>query len=119
MHRNPKSKYYVTREEYAGDAWPRSCNGGFYASRVDTIGQIWRQAGREKPVRMDDVWVTGVLRRKRGIPDSCVVDMKADTLHLWGYRGGEEPAYEGFLERQWVKFSREIRKRPHCFCVLS
>ena len=68
-------------------------------------------------VRMDDVWVTGVLREKSGIPDSCVIEahFKAD-LHTWGYRGRGDPGSKTFMEEERRELEREIDKRPHCRC---
>ena len=68
-------------------------------------------------VRMDDVWVTGVLREKSGIPDSCVIEahFKAD-LHTWGYRGRRDPGSKTFMEEERRELEREINKRPHCRC---
>merc|ERR1719320_552424 len=116
--KNPNNKYYVPFKEYSNDTWPRSCLGGFYTTRVDTIAKVWKQASKESLVRMDDVWITGILRQKAGIPDSCVV--KADIeawLHLWGYKGKGNPSSRNFMKREWLKFSKEINKRPHCTCV--
>ena len=67
---------------------------------------------------MDDVWITGILRQKAGIPDSCVVkaDFKA-WLHTWGYKNKGNPGSRNFMKQEWLKFSEEISKRPHCTCV--
>ena len=68
-------------------------------------------------VRMDDVWLTGVLRKKSGIPDSCVIGayFKAD-LHTWAYRGRGDPGSKTFMAKEQLEFKREIDKRPHCRC---
>ena len=104
-------------EEYANDTWPRACLGGFYTTRVDTIAKVWKQASKESLIRMDDVWITGILRQKAGIPDSCVVkaDFKA-WLHTWGYRGKGDLGSRNFMKIEWERFSEEISKRPHCGC---
>jgi len=110
-------KYAVPRHEYPGRYWPRGCNGGFYTTRVDTITKVWRQADKETIVRMDDVWITAVLRKNSGIPDECVVApyFRAD-LHTWQYAGKGDPGSEGFMKSEWREFSEEIKRRPHCRC---
>ena len=72
MFRDPKSKYYVPFDEYPDTYWPRGCNGGFYTTNVAMVTKIWGRANEERIIRMDDIWITGILRKKCGIPDSCV-----------------------------------------------
>ena len=117
MFRNPKSKYFVPYDEYPGQYWPSGCKGGFYTSKVDTITKVWWQADNKRIIRMDDVWITGVLRKNSGIPDSCVVapHLRAD-LHTWQYAGRGDPDAEGFMKNEWREFSEEIKRRPHCRC---
>ena len=68
-------------------------------------------ANNESIVRTDDIWITGVLREKSGIPDSCVIGayFKAD-LHTWGFSGTD-------MQNKWDKLAAEINKRPHCHVV--
>jgi len=118
IYRNKDSKYYVPIEEYPNATWPKACLGGFYTTRVDTIAKVWKQANQESLVRMDDVWITGVVRQKAGIPDSCIVKAYFKSwIHTWGYRGKGDPGARNFMQGDWVKFSREIKKRPHCACA--
>ena len=69
---------------------------------------------------MEDIWITGILREKAGIPSSCVLDSwyKAD-LHTWGYKGKGNISSPSFMRKEREKFSREINKRPHCKCDYS
>ena len=110
-------KYAVPRDEYPGHYWPKGCNGGFYTTRVDTIAKVWRQANEERIIRMDDVWITGVLRKNSGIPDSCLVEpyFKA-YLHTWGYSGKGDPGSDKFMKYEWLMLGEKISKRPHCLC---
>jgi len=116
-HVQRSGKYAVPRDEYPGHYWPKGCNGGFYTTRVDTITKVWWQADNERMIRMDDVWITAVLRKNSGIPDSCVVapHLRAD-LHTWQYAGSGDPDAEGFMKNEWREFSEEIKRRPHCRC---
>ena len=117
MFRNPENKYYVSYDEYPGEHWPRGCNGGFYTTKVDTIAKVWKQANEETLIRMDDIWITGIVRKKSGIPDTCVVAAYFDArLHTWGFHGKGDPSSEYFMKHEWRKFSAEISRRPHCSC---
>ena len=66
---------------------------------------------------MDDIWITGVLRKKSGIPDSCVIGayFKAD-LHTWGFSGKGDPDSAEFMQKEWQLLSAEINKRQYCLC---
>jgi len=117
IYRNTDSKYYVPKEEYSNDKWPKACLGGFYTTRMDTITKIWKQANKESLVRMDDVWITGIVRQKAGIPDSCIIKFYFKSwLHTWGYSGRGDPGSKNFMKDDWIKFSKKIYKRPHCDC---
>ena len=67
---------------------------------------------------MDDVWITGVLRKKSGIPDSCVIGayFKGAYLHTWGFSGKGDPNSEDFMQKEWQQLSAEINKRQYCIC---
>ena len=107
----------MPKEEYSNDTWPKACLGGFYTTRMDTITKIWKQANKESLVRMDDVWITGIVRQKAGIPDSCIIKFYFKSwLHTWGYSGRGDPGSKNFMKDDWIKFSKKIYKRPHCDC---
>ena len=69
---------------------------------------------------MEDIWITGVLREKAGIPSTCVLDSwyKAD-LHTWGYKDQGDINSPCFMRKELDKFAREINKREHCRCNYS
>ena len=111
------NKYFVPYDEFSWDAWPRSCLGGFYSSQVATISKVWDQSKNEILVRMDDVWVTGVLRLKIGMPDYAVIDPETKAAHhFYGFNGKGSPRDHDFMENEWKNYYNSISKREHCFC---
>jgi len=84
--RNPKSKYYIFKEEYAKDAWPRFCLGGFYTTNVATVSQLYSKSKTEPYLHLEDVWITGILRTKLNIPDDAIVfhNEKGIAIHKRG-----------------------------------
>jgi len=71
--RNSESKYYISKEQYADKVWPRYCLGGFYTTTVATVSQIYAKSKTEPYLAMDDVWITGILRKKLNISDDAIV----------------------------------------------
>jgi len=81
-----QSKYYISKEQYAKDAWPRFCLGGFYTTNVATVSELYSKSKTEPYLAMDDVWITGILRTKLHIPDDAIVfhNKKGITIHKFG-----------------------------------
>lgn len=66
--RDEGSKWHVTRDEYAGDAYPPFLSGWLYAAGALAVRRLLRavQPG-EKYLWIDDLYVTGVLARRAGV----------------------------------------------------
>ncbi len=67
--RNPASKWYVSRDRYPLDKWPPYCRGGMYAMPVGMAARLYAMSRRTSFLHLDDVWVTGLVRRKLGNGD--------------------------------------------------
>lgn len=110
--RDHKFKTWVPYDEYPWPTFPRGCAGGFYTMRVDVVGLLWARAHDEPIVRLDDVWITGILRLKLAIPDYVVIQpSKPVVSHAdknWKVSGAPDKLWE-------MKYS-EISKRNHCLC---
>ena len=73
--RNRFDKYYLPVAEYAPTSYKRSCLGGMYMMSRRVAGRMFQRALREpRAMRLDDLWVTGVLREKEGFADAAVVE---------------------------------------------
>jgi len=81
--RNSKSKYYISKEQYADNVWPRYCLG---ATTVATVSQFYAKSKTEPYLAMDDVWITGILRKKLNISDDAIVFHKKTgiAIHKFG-----------------------------------
>jgi len=71
--RNPKSKYYISKKQYAKDSWPWFCLGGFYTTNVAKVSQFYAKSKTEPYLAMENVWITGILRIKLNISDDAIV----------------------------------------------
>jgi len=83
--RIPKYTCYIPKEEHADDIWPRYCLGGFYTTNVATMSQFYAKSKTEPYLRMDDAWITGILRTKLNISDDAIVfhDKKRIAIHKY------------------------------------
>ena len=81
------SKWAVSTDAYKWPAFPVYCHGGLYTSSVRVIHQIFVLSRQEPTLRLDDVWLTGILRWKMGMPDAMVIAPKHKTgYHLETYK---------------------------------
>ena len=69
-HRDPGSKWAVTREEWPGEVYPEYCAGWAYVTTLYTLARVLDQSTRMRYFWIDDIHVTGVVR----------VAMKGDIL---------------------------------------
>ena len=85
---DPKfSKWAVSKESYRWTEFPVYCHGGLYTTSVNVVKQLYDLSRFETILRLDDVWMTGILRWKLGMPDSMVVAPKNPIgFHLESYK---------------------------------
>lgn len=94
--RNVANKWYVSRQEYAGELYPDYLSGWLYVTNVRTALQLVSASQRHPFMWIDDTWVTGVLREPLAIPltkvnewfsansqflDCCIDDVKKNALN--------------------------------------
>ena len=62
-----------------------NCLGGAYTTNVGVVRQLWKAAQETKIIKMDDVWITGILRERIGMPRQYVRRLdKSVAIHaLW------------------------------------
>ncbi|CAK8691118.1 unnamed protein product [Clavelina lepadiformis] len=62
--RNPLSKWYISYGKMSDNYWPKYCRGGMYLMSVEMAGRIFQVSRRTPYLYLDDVWITGYMRRK-------------------------------------------------------
>nr|CAB3224833.1 beta-1,3-galactosyltransferase 5-like [Phallusia mammillata] len=115
-HRH-KDKWHVPIEEYKWPMWPDFCLGGFYTMSVNVTIQLWDLAQVQKPVRMDDVWITGILRQQFGLPNvMLVVPGKKRTVakHTVGFKNDKSKNLSGVVQKDWEKLKQNLQKITTC-----
>ncbi|KAG7312625.1 hypothetical protein JYU34_000942 [Plutella xylostella] len=62
--RSLRSKYYLSPRQYPSNVFPDYAIGGAYLMTTDVAGELLQAAGQEPYLRLEDVFVTGVLASK-------------------------------------------------------
>jgi len=73
-------QWYVSDKQYKWPFYPRSCRGGLYTTTVDVIKQLFNISKSVPSLPVDDVWVTGILRKLLGLPDGMLFLPKQEVV---------------------------------------
>ena len=80
--RNHKNKNWVSKKDYLWWNYTAFCRGPMCTTRVDTVRQLWNEAKISVVLHnIEDVWVTGVLRLKIGMPGDMLVVARKKVAH--------------------------------------
>ena len=67
------SKWYVSKKEFSHSYWPPYCRGGLYLMSNKLNSDIFRVSRTIPLLSMDDVWITGLMRRKLDMGDCNIM----------------------------------------------
>jgi len=70
--RNPNSKWYVSYEEWVDENFPQFCKGAGYLFDTVVAPLLWRGASTVGFLKLEDVFFTGIVRRKYRIEINSV-----------------------------------------------
>lgn len=112
------SKWYVSKEEYPFEVYPKFCLGGMYAATVDLVRRLWNESQYSTPMRVDDVWITGLLReRLRFSKKLMIMPSPPAAFHMWGFAGGKKTeSTREFMKKDWEKVYNNFRNKSLCYC---
>ncbi|CAG9792271.1 unnamed protein product [Diatraea saccharalis] len=80
--RTTRSKYYVSPVQFPGRVFPDFATGPAYLMTADAVRPLLAAAPRERYLRLEDVFVTGVLASKLGIARRHVTEFYNKKLAL-------------------------------------
>nr|XP_026694081.1 beta-1,3-galactosyltransferase 5-like isoform X2 [Ciona intestinalis] len=73
-HRDKNDKWYIPSSIYKWTVFPQFCFGAYYTTSVSVVSQLYTEALTSKVLgHLDDVWLTGVVRERIGMPDTMVI----------------------------------------------
>ena len=115
--RNKKSKYYISEDEFKWPYYPDYCLGGAYTTNVGVVRQLWEAAQGLAPLRMDDVWITGVLRERIGMPRQYIrkLDESVATHHK-GFSKALNMIKRDQMREEWETEKEKMKNLTTCFC---
>lgn len=113
------SKWYTHSFEYKAIRWPVYCTGGWYFMGMQYVLRLYNASLTRFAMRMDDVWITGVLRETlppfggkirnfyRGRNNTAAVK------HLWGdFSKVKNISY--LLHEKWTPIRKKMNNRTYC-----
>ena len=115
-HRHVSSKWYIPETLYRWNYWPRYCRGGLYSTSVKTVKDFLAIAyeSLSTMLYLDDVWITGVLRLKFGMPESMVVAPERPTgRHMVGFQGKN---LTELINTDWKAMVDSYQGDTLCYC---
>ena len=66
-HRDPKSKWYVTYEEFSASSYPHICLGPSYLLSGNAVPKLAHAIKTTPFFWLEDVFLTGFVREKAGV----------------------------------------------------
>lgn len=73
--RNERNKWHVTRDEFAGDAYPPFLSGWLYVATAASVDRLLQAIRPREYFWIDDLYVTGILAQRAGI---SLTDLRPD-----------------------------------------
>jgi len=116
--RTTGNKYYCSEDDYKWPYWPDFCLGGMYTTSVEVARKLWIHSRTESIVRLEDAWITGILRQKMGMPKEMLVTVKPPAaLHLASSSNPKQTLVSAFMLNIWSKMqSNLINVDNLCIC---
>ena len=115
--RIPESKYYTSFKDYKWPYFPDFCLGGAYTTSVEVAGLLWKVSRRETPMKMDDVWITGVLRSKIGMPRQFIRRFSPSiAMHYRGFIKAAGKNKREFMQDEWGRAMKKYKNSSLCWC---
>ena len=108
------SKWYVTYNEYKRSLYPVYCHGGMYAMSMPVVTQLWNESRTAPMLRLDDVWITGILRKRMNFSDELLYSLPHVTRHF----GTVSDLIKTRMDKEWTKIKTSLENETTCTCTL-
>jgi hypothetical protein len=80
--RNPDSKYYISTDQYPEALYPAFVTGPSYLVSKPAVTQLFNEALTQPFIHLEDVYITGVIAEKCGIPRRLAVEFKNNAVRI-------------------------------------
>ena len=110
------SKWYVSYNEYHKSFYPPYCHGGMYVTSQPVAMRLWNVSRTAPMLRLDDVWITGILRRRMNFSDELVYKFDDVTTHF----GTVSDIVKVRMDKTWQTIEETIKNTTSdiCRCAL-
>ncbi|XP_076823296.1 beta-1,3-galactosyltransferase 5-like [Clavelina lepadiformis] len=112
--RRPGWKWYVSFREYRQRTFPTYCHGGMYVMPLLKATNLWNESRTAPMLRLDDVWITGILRKRLNMSDHLVYKMPDLTKHF----GTVNDVVMKKMQLEWDLMDIKHQKDVRCKCML-
>ena len=115
--RKTNDKWYIPYVEYKWPYWPDYCLGGAYTTSVRVVRDLWKASLDVEPLRMDDVYITGILREKIGMPRQFVQKLDVPVAkHYTGFGNIARQPKNSFMKNEWDALKSTFKNATICQC---
>lgn len=116
--RSTGAKWYLSELLYRWTVFPPYCHGGLYTTTVQVATKLYEQSRTVDPLSLDDVWITGILRHKMGMPDEMIFRAPSGPgRHFTGFHGKGDIGRRGFMQGDWDGIFNTFKERfKVCLC---
>ena len=83
--RDPKVKWFISKVDYPDQKWPVHCRGGLYLMSNKLASDIFSVSRTTPRLHLDDVWITGLMRRKLNYGDCNIIVSCKASLYVCFY----------------------------------
>ena len=114
------SKYYISIKTYKWRNYPDYCLGEAYTTSIGIVRQLWKASRGVEPLKMDDVWITGILREKIGMPRQYIRKLDKPAAHHYAEfaNKGSELDRIRLINDKWKALQKKFENVTICDCFM-
>jgi len=80
--RNPKSKYFITEEQYSESTYPPFVTGPSYLVSKPAVTHLYHAALEHPFLHLEDVFLTGIIAEQVGVPRRLAVEFRNNAVRI-------------------------------------
>ena len=115
--RNPKSKYFITEEQYSEASYPAFVTGPSYLVSSPAVKNLFVNALEHPFVHLEDVFLTGIIAENLGIPRRHAIEFRNNAVRIpakfLGCTLARTIAIHKVLPKEQKELA-EMAKNPQC-----
>ena len=115
--RKENDKHFHSKEDFKWPFWPDYCKGGLFACSVKVTGYLWEASRTGKVFEASDVFITGILRQKIGMPRQMLLEARPfPAVHVHGFSAEKPQEILAKMQHEWKKIWKELQENDMCTC---